>query len=156
MRYLAIDQSYQNIGFGISEDNQLITCWSVNLSKFKKKTTKRKYISKSVALAIVKYRVDFVIVERTRLFSQKFLSQATVIALGGLVSTIVDASYPKLVYSVDTRSWKSKVLGSAKSDKEDAVKFVLKLGFDVDHDASDAACMSLYPFKTGASLKEEK
>jgi hypothetical protein len=71
------------------------------------------------------------------------------------------------VYSVDTRSWKSKIVGSSKARttkdgkrdaKGDTIKYVQTLGFDLfirtdrngndiyDDDAADSACIALYGF----------
>ena len=58
-----------------------------------------------------------VITERIRLRSQGFLSEAYIKSTGALIATIIDFFhyYNEIpVYSVDTRSWKSQIIGSSK------------------------------------------
>ena len=150
---LGIDQSYTRFGIAIARGGVLMNAESMAMS-FKNKTVKRIAFRAMVEAWTQLYEPDIVVVERVRMFSQSFVSTATIIALGGLVAVAMDAVYPIPVYSVDTRNWKSKVLGTAKASKEDAVVFVKKLGFDVDHDAADAACMALSPWKS-VNLKNE-
>jgi Holliday junction resolvasome RuvABC endonuclease subunit len=155
MRVLAFDQSYARIGVGIAEDNKLLFCISYDLKYFKDKTQKRLFVRALVKACIHRWRPDTLIVERVRVFSQKFISKNTIGALATLIAAIIDASRMQ-VYSVETRAWKARVLGSAKATKDDAVKFVKRFGFEVDHDAADAAGMALYPFCNKPLLKEEK
>lgn len=159
-RAIAVDQSYSRTGIGISEDNKLIYGESFDLSKFSNNTQKRIFLSRLLKSLVMYNDVDIVLVERARTFSGSgqghFISTRTIKAFGTMISTIVDAVFPLPVYSVDTRSWKSKVLGSASASKDDAVKFVKKFGFEIDHDGADALCMALYPFCKNISLKEEK
>jgi hypothetical protein len=87
---------------------------------------------------------------------------------GALVAVIVDTAeeYNVPVYSVDTRSWKSKIVGSSKAKvskgkrdaKSQTVDFIQAKGFDLfirtdkngkdifDDDAADSACICLYGF----------
>jgi hypothetical protein len=104
--------------------------------------------------------------------SGQFISTSYIKATGALIATIVDTAYDYgiPVFSVDTRAWMSKVVGSAKgSNKQASIKFVTKLGFDVssvnkkgnityDDDASDSGCIALYAFvpKLKRSLKKEE
>ena len=150
---LGIDQSYTRFGIAVAADGVLLNAESMAMS-FKNKTVKRIAFRAMVEAWTQLYEPDIVVVERVRMFSQSFVSTATIIALGGLVAVAMDAVYPVPVFSVDTRNWKSKVLGTVKASKEDAVVFVKKLGFDVDHDAADAACMALSPWR-GVNLKSE-
>lgn len=58
-----------------------------------------------------------VIVERIRLRSQNFLSEAYIKATGALIANIIDFFHYRNeipVYSVDTRSWKSQVVGDSR------------------------------------------
>ena len=57
-----------------------------------------------------------VITERIRLRSQGFLSENYIKATGALVATIIDVCTPLniKVYSVDTRAWKSAIVGTSK------------------------------------------
>lgn len=161
---LAFDQSHQRTGVAVAEDGKLKCCESYDIN-FPNKRLKRMFISELVKVYQSIYKPNMITVERVRTFSGGntenkfrkkgfFMSTKTIISLGCLVSVIADAANVQ-VYSIDTRSWKSKVLGSSKCDKDDAVRFIKKHGFEVDHDAADAGCMALYPFKKGISLKEE-
>lgn len=156
MKVLAVDQSYHRVGFAVAEDGKLKKCFSYNLSRFKPNTIKRRRLLRVLNSIKAMYAPDRVVIERPRLFSNGFIAIQTVIALGSLVVIVIDAFYPTPVFSIDTRSWKSKILGKSNASKEDAVKYVRKLGFKVDHDAADAACMALYAFTDTPKLREEK
>ena len=153
-RVIAIDQSYTRCGIASAEDG-ILQCVESATLVFPDKVMKRRYLSSVVKAWVASFEPEVIVVERVRLFSQSFISAATIIALGGLIATIMDAAYPVPVHSVDTRNWKSKVLGTAKASKDDAVEYIKGLGFEVDHDAADAACMALSAWR-GASLKLEK
>jgi len=155
MKVLSFDQSYQRTGVGISNNGKVVKCFSVELN-FSSKTLKRKYLQNLAKALVKKHKPDMITVERTRMYSGGFVSQGTIMALGALVAAIVDAVYPVKTYSIDTRSWKAKVIGWASADKKDAVNVLKMIGFSVDHDAADAGCMSLYPYKKNIILKEEK
>ena len=105
---------------------------------------------------------------------------------GALIATIVDVAYEHEipVYSVDTRAWKSAVIGTSKAEEGDkklpAINHIRKLGwedsllipvkrakkgsFEKDglhyvwnDDAADSACIALFGFTPGfkGKLKEE-
>ena len=101
------------------------------------------------------------------------LSQNYMTTTAGLVSAIVDTAYWKGVktYSVDTRAWKSAILGSSKPSCEPldgcdnpqkiaSVRHIIDLGFEeqiritgynnrfvgYNDDAADSANISLYGF----------
>lgn len=105
---------------------------------------------------------------------------------GALIATIVDVAYEHdiPVYSVDTRAWKSAVIGTSKPEdgnkKLPAINYVRKLGwedailipikkkrkdsfekdgkhFAWNDDAADSACIALFGFTPGykSKLKEE-
>jgi hypothetical protein len=86
-------------------------------------------------------------------------------SFGALTATIVDTAYEYgiKVYSVDTRSWKAQIVGTSKGIKGDdpkakkipTMRFVKKLGFEVDDDAADSGCIALYGFTKNQKLKEE-
>lgn len=155
MRVLAFDQSYARTGVALSENGRLT--WVAQVSMKGSNTEKRKTVRRVVKRLIKIYAPDFVTVERIRLFSGGNVSAKVVMSLGALNLSIVDAADPVCVYSIDTRSWKSKVIGSAKATKDDAVSFIRGLGVKVkNHDQADAACMALYACRMDALLKQEK
>ena len=54
-------------------------------------------------------------------------------------------AYPQKVYSVDTRCWKSRVIGQSKGNKSVSVKYIKnRFGLKLNDDAADAACISLF------------
>lgn len=156
-RILAVDQSYTRCGFAVTEGKQILDCHSLSFTSKQKKWERRQLIKHHVADMLYQYDVTCVIVERVRTFSKGFVSTASIIALGSLVSTIVDACEGNVpVFSVDTRAWKANVLGSDRATKEDAVTFAEKAGHCVDHDAADALCMALYAGNPSSRLKCEQ
>ena len=152
---IGIDQSYQRTGISIAADNKLLVVRSINFPGCKNKIEKRLYIAELLSKILKTNRGKaeemLIIVERIRTFSQGpkqeqgfGLRPDYLKATGALIGTIVDTAYQYNVpvYSVDTRSWKSKVLGSSKTDavkyksfekpeKAAAILFVQKQGFDV-------------------------
>lgn len=104
--------------------------------------------------------------------SQGFLSMNYILSTSALIMNIVDIAYKYgiKVYSVDTRSWKSNIVGSSKGKKKKVlitkgknkgkykivtdnktdtlkyVKNVLKIDTKGDDDVSDAICISKYGF----------
>jgi len=166
MIILGIDQSYNNIGLSIANENRLIRCKSYNLKKYKTKTEKRLRIQKILRKHLEYFEIDFIIVERVRMYSQGFINYKAIASMGALVACIIDTVFPIKVYSVDTRSWKSKILGKAntskknkkvvKGEKIEALKFINKLGFkNIDDDAADSGCIALYGFLEDKIIKEE-
>jgi len=167
MLVLGIDQSYKNIGFSIAKDNKLIRCWSYDLSSYKVKTKKRRRVQRLVRKHIDHFSPDLIIVEKVRMFSQGFVNYKAIASMGALVACIVDEAFPNKVYSVDTRSWKSKILGKANTSKEnkkevkgekiEAKIFINNLGFiEVDDDAADSGCIALYGLLADKIIKLEE
>lgn len=154
MIVLSVDQSYKRCGFAVVEDGKPLLCTSVNLVKKKSRKEKRAIVSHTVVTLVNKFAPDYVMVERVRTFSHGIISTNTIIALGTLVATVVDASMQP-VYSCDTRSWKAAVLGHASASKQDAVDFAAMFGYTVDDDAADALCMALYAFTKAPKLQTE-
>jgi hypothetical protein len=182
---IGIDQSYTKSGISVAADGELIKVKSINYKGLKSRSQKRKHMA-MVLQGLLKQTSKkglqtLVICERIRTFSNngqkrsKFgkgeaqgLNPGYLKMTGALIATIVDtaADYNVDVYSVDTRSWKSKVVGSSKAKKKngkrdakgETVEFIQKKGFDLfirtnkngvdiyDDDAADSACMALYGF----------
>lgn len=154
---LGIDQSSENSGIAVANDNEeLIDYTSVRLDGFKTSRAKRKMLKNTVKLYVDRYDPEMAVIERVRMFSQNFVSLKTIISLGSLVVAIDDAVDIDL-YSVDTRSWKSRVVGEADASKEETVEYIKnKFNVEVNHDIADAICIALYPFQEGAmDLLEE-
>lgn len=194
---IAFDQSYTATGFSLAADNQLKICTSLNFKGLKTKSQKRREVSRVLGLLLIKnaHKAKEVVVhvERIRTFNNAQRGGAAkgggfgginpnyMKATGALIGTIVDtaAEFGVPVYSIDTRSWKSQVVGSSKARKTkdgkrdakgETIEFVERLGFDMfirtnkngkdlyDDDAADSGCIALYGFipKSNQKLKIEE
>lgn len=119
---IGIDQSYQRTGITILCNKQIVKMFSVEFKGCKTNTDKRSMIKAILEELLERLSYDYddpnikVITERIRLRSQKFLSENYIKATGALVATIIDTAdqYGIPVYSVDTRSWKSQIVGNSK------------------------------------------
>lgn len=171
---IGIDQSYTRTGVSIAIDGKLRKVTSLAFKGLKDKSQKRKELARVILSIIEKNQHKasevLIICERIRTFSggkgggdSGFLSTAYIKSTAALIASVVDAAYPFgiKVYSVDTRSWKSKIIGSSKSINGDpkiaTVLHVRSLGFNLSHinkagnethddDAADSACIALYGF----------
>lgn len=158
---LGIDQSYTRIGIAVTKSpGEIVSYKSYAYKGLKSKSEKRVFVSKLVKFAIEKYSPDVILVERIRTFSQGFLSTKYIKATGALIGTIVDAAFPKEVWSTDTRSWKSRVCGSSRgmhdADKGVSVRFVRKqFGLETNDDEADAICISLHGLNFKSLMKQE-
>ena len=155
MTVIGIDESYKNIGISVIKDNEVIKHKSYSYKGCKNKTEKRKYVKKMIKYFTNRYKCDIIILERVRHFSAGFMSKSYIAATSALIACIVDTAYEFNipVYSVDTRSWKSQIVGTSKhkeneSKKQPTIDFVQNvLGIDVkDDDEADAICIGLYGF----------
>ena len=121
---VGIDQSYQDTGISISYNNKLMIATHCYTEKFKNNSLKRKTLKlmlfqvfNKVQRKSKKYNAEVVIIiERIRLQSQGFLNIDYIKSIGALNALIVDTAfkYNFPVYSVDTRAWKSSVVGTSK------------------------------------------
>ena len=115
---IGIDQSYTRTGITILEDKKILGMHSVNFDGCKTNTEKREHLKHFLESLFDNYNIDnaTVITERIRLRSQGFLSESYIKSTGALIATIIDvfATYDIPVYSVDTRSWKSQIVGNSK------------------------------------------
>lgn len=177
---IGLDQSYTRTGISIAADGELVKVTSLNFKGCKTKSDKRRALAKVIIQIIEKNQCRassmVILLERVRTFSHNqavdegetgttkgkgmFISTAYIKATGALIGMIVDtaAEYGIKVYSVDTRAWMSKVLGSSKgSNKQASIKFITKKGFNIssvnkkgdtvyDDDAADSGCIALYGF----------
>ena len=116
---IGIDQSYTRTGISLAGDGKLLRvghipfepseCHSEKRKKVKGKLTHIRKVNKLKASQMV------IIVERIRQFSGGNLSMDYIKSTGALIGCIVDAAsdYGIPVYSVDTRAWKSAVVGTS-------------------------------------------
>lgn len=117
---IGIDESYKRTGITIMEAGKIKETISIDYLGCNNNTQKRQYLRMCLCKIVSRYtnRLDdiTVITERIRLRSQGFLSEAYMKSTGALVATIIDAFNPFdiPVYSVDTRSWKSQIVGTSK------------------------------------------
>lgn len=120
---IGIDQSYENTGISITADGELIKVKSVRLSKCRSNSERRDKLRRVLDI-VVKNCVNnskevVCILERIRLQSRGFINIDYIKSIGALNSVIVDVCHNYLVdvYSVDTRCWKSQVVGTSKPKK---------------------------------------
>lgn len=116
---IAIDQSYKRTGLSIIADGVPKVVKSIDLEKYTSNTERRSYFGMELLEIIknVKDRADEIIIvfERIRLISQSHISENYIKATSALVARIIDiASIYKIpVYSVNTKSWKAKIVGTS-------------------------------------------
>lgn len=121
---IGIDQSYCDTGITVSLDGEFKSsthCYTENL---KTNTEKRKQLKLTLVNVFNKVLQKqsqlgcevVVIIERIRLRSQGFLNINYIKSIGALNALIVDTAdiYSFPVYSVDTRAWKTAVVGTSK------------------------------------------
>lgn len=145
--YIGIDQSYQNTGISIVADGVLKDVKSVRLDKLKTNSERRRVLRQRLdsLIAVVAEKSEKVtcIVEKARLHGgpTSFVNIDAIKAMGALTATIVDvcAEYGIEVYSVDTRCWKSQVVGTSKpqankygvpEEKWPTVRWLIAKGFE--------------------------
>lgn len=117
---IGIDQSYKNTGISIAADGEIRKVRSLQLEHYKSNSERRRALRKTLngLLSSVAHKGKEVIciIERIRLQSQGFINIDYIKSIGALNSIIVDvcSEYNVSVYSVDTRCWKSQVVGTSK------------------------------------------
>lgn len=144
---IGIDQSYKNTGISVASQKGLEYISSIQLYKLTSNTEKRLEVASRVSKIIEQfskeYTVDKIIIERIRLQSQGFINIDYIKSIGALNAVIVDTAnkYDIPVYSVDTRAWKSKIVGTCKPKenkygvdphKWPTLLFIKNLGFTSD------------------------
>ncbi len=180
---IGIDQSYARTGISIAINGKLKKVGSIDFKGITEKSGKRKEVKRVVTKAIKKCLNHFepyqicIVCERIRTMTNSFdIRPDYMKSTGALIATIVDTAweYNIKTYSIDTRAWKSAVLGNSRPvfppvegvkdpQKFGSVAYVIKLGFDNfikrekgrggksifsrDDDAADSACIALSPFK---------
>lgn len=116
---IGIDQSYKRTGITILKNKYIIDMISVDYKVCNSNSEKRVTLRNTLEGIMSKHDIKnpLVLTERIRLRSQGFLSEAYIKSTGALVATIIDFFYycsEIPVYSVDTRFWKSQIVGSSK------------------------------------------
>lgn len=120
---IGIDESYQDTGITVNYNNgKKLKCYSYKGNKKDGKSTYRlgmKILIQDIIHEIKKKneKEDIVIVvERIRQFSARFISMPYITSMSALIGCIIDSVSPKNipVYSVDTRCWKSNIVGTSK------------------------------------------
>ena len=121
---IGIDQSYKNTGISIAADGKLKNISNIRLDGFKNNPERRNILKSKLDKVFEKYflladkygaEIE-IIIERIRLQSDGFLNFDYIKSIGALNSIIIDCAYKYgiEVFSVDTRSWKSQVIGTSK------------------------------------------
>lgn len=142
---IGIDQSYKNCGVSVSADGQLLKVTHIKLEQCKSNTDKRRLLKAYLdnMLKAITSKADSIIciIERIRLHSQGFLNIDYIKSMGALNAVIIDImdEYDIPVYSVDTRCWKSQVIGTSKpkdnnlgvpKEKYPTVEWCIEQGFE--------------------------
>lgn len=144
---IGVDQSYKNTGISIVTDGVLRDVKSIRLEKYKANSKKRyvirSHIKKLLELSTERALSVICIVERARIHGgpNSFINIDAIKAIGALTATVVDvcAIYDVPVFSVDTRCWKSQVIGTSKGspnkygvpqEKWPTIKWCIGLGFE--------------------------
>ena len=138
---IGVDQSYRRTGVSASVDGKLKLAKSIDLSRLKSKAEKRLAVSRrldsllSHILARHSPSEVVCVLERVRTFSQKFLSVPYIKSMGALNAVIADLMWQSGItcYSVDTRAWKSGVVGyssPASSKHPEALRFSRRFSMD--------------------------
>lgn len=141
---IGIDQSYKNCGVSISADGQLLKVTHIKLEQCRTNTDRRRLLKAYLdnMLKAITSKADSIIciIERIRLHSQGFLNINYIKSMGALNAVIIDImdEYDIPVYSVDTRCWKSQVIGTTKpkdnnlgvpKEKYPTVEWCIEQGF---------------------------
>lgn len=142
---IGIDQSYKNCGVSISADGQLLKVTHIRLEQCRTNTDRRRllkaYLDNMLKAITTKADSIICIIERIRLHSQGFLNIDYIKSMGALNAVIIDImdEYDIPVYSVDTRCWKSQVIGTSKpkdnnlgvpEEKYPTVEWCIEQGFE--------------------------
>ena len=125
---LGIDESYANTGMSITYGNpfykyETIDCISLNEKQCRDKNEYRVMLMDTICKLLKEHENKmegcigaYTVVERVRQFSRGFISIDYIKSMGALIAYIVEASsqFVMPTFSVDTRCWKSTVVGNSK------------------------------------------
>ena len=144
---VGIDQSYKNTGISIVADGKIRDIKSIRLEKCSCNVERREVFRTKLGhlMSVVANKAENIvcIVERTRVHGGEgsFINIDVIKSMGSLTALTVDVmyAYGVDVYSVDTRSWKSQVVGTSKpmankygvpNEKWPTIKWVINQGFE--------------------------
>lgn len=148
---LGVDESYKNTGLSMTYGNpfykyETIDCISLNEKQCRDKNEYRVTLMNTICKLLKEHENEmngcigaYTVVERIRQFSKGFISMDYIKGMGALIAYIVEASCQFRIptFSVDTRCWKSTVVGSSQKlinsynvtpEKFQTVEYVLKHG----------------------------
>ena len=120
---IGIDQSYKNTGVTINVNNgKTLKVFNIHTENIKENSDKRKMIKEQLGKIIERVKTKFpnadivCIIERIRLQSKGFLNINYIKGIGALNALIVDMMGDNGIetFSVDTRAWKSAIVGTSK------------------------------------------
>ena len=149
MKILGVDLSTQNIAFCEMSLFEFFG-FSVQLNRWKSHKVRRKIIKECLEC----FEPDYIALESVRLFHKGFINIDVIKRLGGITYLIVDF-FDCPVYSIDVRSWKKHILGSAKVEKEESIRYVKdKYSIETNNDLSDAICIAEMGLRFKEKLKE--
>ena len=125
---LGVDESYKNTGLSITYGNpfykhETIGCISLNEKQCRDKNEYRVMLMDTICKLLKEYKNEMngcigacTVVERVRQFSRGFISIDYIKSMGALIAYIIEASsqFVMPTFSVDTRCWKSTVVGNSK------------------------------------------
>lgn len=174
---LGIDESYANTGMSITYGNpfysyETIDCISIDGSSAKDKNEYRTLLLDEICTLLNKHKDKsngtiecITVVERIRQFSRGFISIGYIKSMGALIAYIIEASsqYVMPTFSVDTRCWKSTVVGNSKPmvnsfhvapEKYPTLDYVVKHGMKgfVFNEASEEEGKKLLSHKTPKNI----
>lgn len=120
---IGIDQSYKNTGVTVNINNgEKLKVRNIYTDCYENNSIKRSVVRKKLFNLISVIKIAYpkaevvCIIERIRLKSQGFLNINYIKGIGALNALIVDVMYNNGIetYSVDTRAWKSAIVGTSK------------------------------------------
>lgn len=170
---IGVDQSYKDIGVSVFADGK---AKSIKHLKFANSQTNadirqatKDYFNKIIPKILQHEALEVIcIVERVRLHSQGFINAKEIKSLAALTLIIADVMQTHNIktYSVDTRSWKSKIVGTSKpepngygidSKKYPTIKYCINNNYkkyiydeslpnSYNDNIADSICIALYGF----------
>lgn len=129
---LAIDPSYEECGFSLFQEGELIFIDRLNFEVIQKKNglkgemskrEKRKRLKRTIEIFKRAFFIDVVVTERARLYSQGFINIDVIAALSELICVIIDTVECPVV-SINTQTWRFLTSGNRFHKKADTIKWV--------------------------------
>lgn len=123
---IGIDQSYKNTGVAVNKNNgEDLKVFGIYTDCYKNNSIKRNVLKEKLNRIVKHVKEKYpdaevvCIIERIRLKSQGFLNINYIKGIGALNAIITDIMYNYGIetFSVDTRAWKSAVVGTSKPMK---------------------------------------